>query len=192
MYTQRRFASTHEEGFHQRATPHTLRPRRQPHTATATANNTTTRNTHNTDHTASKRENHVSLLSLVVFVVSPWFLAWCLYFKHASKKHCHLLFCHGHWLLEGSKATIKPHTTRPKPRSNHEPSRVKPNRTTKPSRAEPSQAKPSQAKPSQAKPCHTTPHHTTPVHATPKQATPETCQAEPSQAISSRPFPVSG
>ena len=79
-YTRGRFECTHRgvliytRWVFQRATQHTpqTRPHTQPHTTTATANNTTTHNTHT--HTTPttqrrRRKNHKSLLSLIVFMV---------------------------------------------------------------------------------------------------------------------------
>ena len=69
-----------------------------------------------------------------------------MWFDRVSKNIRHLLFCHGHWLLEGGQATTKPHTTatsHTQHTTRHKPSRVKPNRPnhTNTNRAKPSQAK---------------------------------------------------
>ena len=98
------------------------------------------------------------------------------------KNYCPLLFCHGHWLLEGSQATTE--TTHHTPQStSHEPPTTnhQPHTPHHAPQAKPSQAEPSQAKPSQAKPSHTTPRHATPGHA-------KTGQAEPSRRHQTSPM----
>ena len=102
-------------------------------------------------------------------------------------------FCHDHWVLEGSQATVKPQQTTVKPQTNHGHTTNQPQKHGHPtSQAESNRTEPHQAEPSRAKPSQTVPHHTTPSHATLKQAMSRTGPAEPSQAISPRPFPVQG
>ena len=93
---------------------------------------------------------------LTVVVVGLWF-------DRVSKNHCHLFFCHGQWLLEGSQATIKPHPTR----QNHKPqtTRHKPPATSHTQHT-------TLHKPSQAKPSRTVPHHNAKKQAGPNQARP--------------------
>ena len=103
-----------------------------------------------------------------------------------QKNHCDVLFIDGHWLLEGSQATVK----RQKPRSNQPPATPNTPRTTSQAESnltEANHTKPSRTEPSQAKPGHSEPHHTTPSHATPSHATPKQATPKTNQAMRSRP-----
>ena len=100
------------------------------------------------EKTASKCKNRRSLLFFRVLEDRG-----SLWFDRVSKNIRHLLFCHGHWLLEGGQATTKPHTTRHKPHPTHHTPQAKPSQT------EPTE--PHQYEPSQAKRSHTTPRHVT-------------------------------
>ena len=100
------------------------RPRTRP-TATATANNTT--HTQHRQHSVKVEKPQVTVVSyglcgltVVCCGLIVFFFVVGLWFDRVSKNHCHLLFCQGHWLLEGSQATTKTthHTQKPQATSH--------------------------------------------------------------------------